>query len=160
MKLIALVDRAGLVRAWTDRRKGWIANLNGNVFALIEFDGVFKFNGEQIGWFGGDHLRDRLGRVILARPGAKIEGLDMPPAQKIPSPPKMHVPTGRPLLKWLLPPPMKRRVWADFESLFDDGLAQVRAFEEMLGAWLPSQLSRASPFAKRVVKPKSQRLLT
>jgi hypothetical protein len=115
---------------------------------LIEFDGVFKFNGEQIGWFGGDHLRDRLGRVILARPGAKIEGVMMPHAEKIPSPPKMHVPTGRPLLKWLLPPPMKQRAWVDFKSLFDDGLAQARAFEEMLRSLANKPIEPSKTFCK------------
>lgn len=60
MKLIPLIDRAGHVRAWADRSTGWISNLNGKIFALIEFDGVFKAQAiaKQIGWSGGDHLRD------------------------------------------------------------------------------------------------------
>jgi len=108
--------------------------LNGKIFALIEFDGVFKAQAiaEQIGWFDGDHLRDRRGRVVLVRPSAKIDGLVMPHPQKIPPAPRLRLPTGRPLLKWLLPPPMKQRAWADLESLFDDGLAQIRAFEEQV----------------------------
>ncbi len=124
MKLIPLIDRAGHVRAWEDRKTGWISDLNGNVIALIEFDGVFRANAnaEQIGWFDGDHLSDWLGRVVVARPNAKIEG--MPRPQKIPPAPKMHLPIGRPVLQWLLPPPMKQCSWADFKSLFD-GLSQV-----------------------------------
>jgi hypothetical protein len=86
-------------------------------------------SGEQIGWFYGDHVRERRGRVVLARPGAKIEGLTMPRPEKIPKPPRIYLPTGRPLLRWLLPPPIKQRAWADFKTLFDDGLERVRAFE-------------------------------
>ena len=132
MKLIPLIDRAGHVRAWADRSTGWISNLNGKIFALIEFDGVFKAQAiaKQIGWSGGDHLRDRLGRVVLARPSAKIEGIVMPRPHKIPPAPRLRLPVGAPLLKWSLPPPMEQRAWADFKSLFDDGMAQIRAFEE------------------------------
>jgi hypothetical protein len=132
MKLIPLIDRTGAVRAWADRSTGWISNLNGKIAALIEFDGVFKAQAiaEQIGWFGGDHLRDRRGRVVLARPSAKIEGIVMPRPHNIPPAPSLRLPVAAPLLKWILPPPMKQRAWADLESLFDDGLAQVRAFEE------------------------------
>ncbi len=135
MQFFPLLDREGQVRAWEDRKAGWISDLNGSVFAVTEFDGVFtaQANGEQIGWFCGDHLRDRLGRVVLARPGARIEGIIMPRRHKIPQvPPKVRVPIGRPLLKWSLPTAMKQRAWADFDALFDDGLAQVRAFEQEL----------------------------
>jgi hypothetical protein len=72
----------------------------------------------------------------------------MPHAEKIPSPPKMHVPTGRPLLKWLLPPPMKQRAWVDFKSLFDDGLAQARAFEEMLRSLANKPIEPSKTFRK------------
>jgi 4-fold beta-flower domain-containing protein len=101
------------------------------VFALTEFDAVFAFSGTQIGWWYGNHIRDRYGRVVLARPGAKIEGLTMPRPKRIPDAPKIHLPTGRPLLRWLLPPPpIKQRGWTDFEALFDNGLARLRAFEK------------------------------
>ncbi len=132
MKLVPLIDRSGTVRAWADRNSGLICNLTGNVFALIEFDGVFRFAGTQIGWWFDDHVRERRGRVALARLGAKIEGLNMPLVKKVPEPPKIYLPLGRPLLQWLLPPPMKQHAWADFEALFDDGSAQVRAFEQEL----------------------------
>ncbi len=83
MQFFPLLDREGQVRAWADRKTGWISDINGSVFAVTEFDGVFTAQayGEQIGWFCGDHLRDRLGRVVLARPGARIEGIIMPRAQ-------------------------------------------------------------------------------
>jgi hypothetical protein len=70
--------------------------------------------------------------VVLARANAKIDGVVMPHPQKIPPAPRLRLPIGRPVLKWLLPPPLKQRAWADFKSLFDNGLAQVRAFEEQL----------------------------
>ena len=78
MKLIPLIDRTGAVRAWADRKSGWICNPIGSVFALTEFDAVFAFSGAQIGWWYGDHIRDRYGRVVLTRSGAKIEGLTTP----------------------------------------------------------------------------------
>ena len=149
MKLIPLIDRTGAVRAWADRSTGWISNLNGKIFALIEFDGVFKAQAiaEQIGWFDGDHLRDRLGRVVLARPSAKIDGVVMPRPQKIPPAPKVRVPIGRPLLKWSLPTAMKQqRVWAPFEALFEDGTKQLRAFAEQLQS-----------FARKPVRSPKQR---
>ncbi len=45
MKLIPLIDRNGTARAWADRNSGLICNPTGNVFALIEFDGVFRLTG-------------------------------------------------------------------------------------------------------------------
>lgn len=134
MKLIPLIDRAGQVRAWADRQTGLICDLNGKVIALIKWDGVFRANAnaEQVGWFEGDHVRNRRGQVVLIQPSAKLDGVVTPRPKKIPPPPKMHVPLGQPLLRWLLPPPVKQHAWADFQSLFDDGLAQVRAFEQQV----------------------------
>lgn len=132
MQLIPLIDSSGALRAWADRKTGWIYNRTGNAFALVEFDGVFRFSGAQIAWWFGDHIRNRYGRVVLSRPGAKIEGLNMPRPERTPAPPKIYQPSGRPPLQWILPPPMKRHAWADVKSLFDDGLAPVRAFEEQL----------------------------
>ena len=131
MKLIPLIDRTGAVRAWADRKTGWVCNPTDNVCLLVVFDGVFGFTGEQVGWFYGDHIRNRNGQVVLARPNANIEGLIMPRPKKMPPPPKIHMPTGRPVAHWVLPPPYKRRTWADVESLFD-GLSRVRRFEERL----------------------------
>ncbi len=132
MKIIPLIDRTGNVRAWADRKSGWTCNPTGNVFLLIAFDGVFGFAGEQLDWLYGDHIRNRNGQVVLSRPNAKIEGVPLPRLKKIPPPPKIHMPTGRPELRWLLMPPFKRAyAWADFRSLFD-GLAQIRAYEEKL----------------------------
>jgi len=131
MKLVPLLDRSGNVKAWANPKSGWIWNWAGNVFALIAFDGVFNLAGSQIGWWFGDHLRDRYGRVVLSRRSTKIDGLNMPRSEKIPEPPKVNLPSGHPELRWLLPPPLKRHDWADFSSL-SDGLAQIRAYEEKL----------------------------
>jgi hypothetical protein len=134
MKLIPLIDRKGTVRAWADRQSGWTCDSTGNVFLLIAFDGVFQFTGEQLGWFYGNHIRDRYGRVVLARPNAKIEGLIMPRPEKITKQPQIYLPTGRPVLRWLLPTPpmMKQRAWRSFDSLFSSRLERVRTFEEKL----------------------------
>ena len=88
-----------------------VSNPEGNAFALIEFDAVFRFSGSQIGWWFGDHIRDRYGRVVLARPSAKIDGLAMPRPQESPEQAKIYLPSGRPVLQWLLPPPMKQHAW-------------------------------------------------
>ena len=56
----------------------------------------------------------------------------MPRPQKSPEPPKLHLPAGRPVLQWLLPPPMKQHAWGNLESLFSGGLERVRAFEAKL----------------------------
>jgi len=131
MKLVPLLDRSGNVKAWANPKSGWICNLVGNVYALVAFDGVFNLSGAQIGWWYGDHLRDRYGRVVLSRRSTTIEGLKVPRSEQIPQPPKMNLPSGHPVLRWLLPPPLKRHEWADIKSLFDN-LAQIRAFEKKL----------------------------
>ncbi len=133
MKLVPLMDHGGVIRAWADRKSGWVCNPIGNVLLLIAFDSVFRLSGEQVGWFYGDHIRDRYGQVVLARPGAKIEGSRMPRPKKIPRPPKLHLPTSRPASQWLVPPVLpKQRVWRPFESFFYDGLERIRAFERKL----------------------------
>jgi hypothetical protein len=132
MKLLPLIDRTGAVAAWADRKTGWTCNPTGNVFLLIAFDGVFRSTGEQVGWFYGDHIRNRNGQVVLSRPNVKIEGLTMPRWKKIPPPPKIRMPPRRPELRWLLMSLFNRPyAWADVRSLFD-GLSRVRAFEEQL----------------------------
>jgi hypothetical protein len=131
MKLIPLIDSRGVVKTWADRKTGWICNPTGRVFALIDFDGVFGLTGERVGWFYGDHIRNRNGQVVLSRLDVKIEVLTMPRPEKIPPSPKIHMPTGRPVPHWVLPPPYKGRTWADVESLFD-GLSRVRGFEGRL----------------------------
>jgi hypothetical protein len=132
MKLIPLLDRAGNIKVWADPRSGWVYDQKGNVSALISFDGVFNRQGTQIAWWYGDHIRDRYGHVVLFRPGAKIEGVNMPRPEKLPLPPKVHVPSGHPVLTWLLPPPLSARLqWADFRSLHE-GPKRLRAFERKL----------------------------
>jgi len=108
MKLVPLLDHSGNVKAWANPKSGW--NWVGNVFALIAFDGVFNLAGSQIGWWFGDHLRDRYGRVVLSRRSTKIDGLNMPRSEKIPEPPKVNLPSGHPELRWLLPPPEAKRI--------------------------------------------------
>ena len=132
MKLIPFVDRFGAVRAWADRRSGFVSNPAGNPFALIEFDAVFRFSGSQIGWWFGDHIRDRYGQVVLARPSAKIDGLVVPRPQEGPEPAKIYLPSGRPVLQWQLPLPMKQHTWGNLESFFSGGLERVGAFEAKL----------------------------
>ncbi len=82
MKLIPLIDRTGAVRVWADRNSSWLFHLTGDAFGLVSFDAVFRRTGAQIGWWYGDHIRDRFGRVVLVQPGTKIEGLDAPRPKK------------------------------------------------------------------------------
>ncbi len=56
----------------------------------------------------------------------------MPRPQNIPEPPKIYLPSGRPVLRWLLLPPVKQHAWGNLESLFSGGLERVRAFEAKL----------------------------
>ena len=86
MKLVPLIDHTGIIRAWADRKTGWACIPTDNVFLFIAFDGVFRLTGEQVGWFYGDHIRNRNGQVVLSRPNANIEGLIMPRPEKIPPP--------------------------------------------------------------------------
>lgn len=139
MKLIQLIDRASKVRAWTDRRTGWVSDLNGNIISLIYFGGVFKARAHapQIGWYECEGvIRNRCGQVVLIQPNAKVDGLVMPRSQRIPTAPKLRLPIGRPVLNWLSASPIKQAVWADFETLFD-GLAQLRAFEQKIRTLMP-----------------------
>ncbi len=145
--MIPLIDRAGQVRAWADRRTGWISDLNGNIIALIEQlgNGVFvaEAHARQIGWYDCDGVvRNRRGQVALIQPTAKLDGLVVPRPQRIPVAPKLRLPIGRPVLHWLSASPMKQRTWADFETLFD-GLAQLRAFEQKVRS-LATKLHRAN----------------
>src|SRR5689334_6304059 len=146
--LIPLLDRSGQAKAWA-HRSGWISDLNGNIVALISFDGVFRATAiaEQIGWFEGNHIRNRRGQVVLIQPNAIVDGLVMPRTQRLPKPPQLRLPSSRPtLLRWLLRP-IRQRAWADFTTLFDDGSRQVRAFEERLRSFLsksPERTQRSS----------------
>ena len=139
MKLIPLLDRTGNVKAWADRQTDWIGDLKGNVFALVGFDGVFNRTGTQIGWWHGDYITDRYGRVVLSRIRAKIEGIQMPQPKKIPRPPTLHLPSAHPTLRWLLMPPLKAHRWADFGALPDAlghtqaGIKRLRDFQERIG---------------------------
>ncbi len=126
-KLLPLLDRTGNVMAWADPTSARVRDRMGNVFALVWVAGVFDPTGVQIGWWYGDHIGDRYGRVVLFGPGTKIEGFNMPRPKKIPPPPKLHLPAHHPVLKWLSTPPVKKHQWADFRSLHD-GLGRLWAW--------------------------------
>jgi hypothetical protein len=129
MKLMPLMDRRGDAPAWADRNSGWVSDRIGNVFALVSFDSVFNQTGAQIGWWYGDHIRDRYGRVVLVRPGTKIENVNVPRLKRIPRPPMLHFPSRHPVLKWLPTPASKKYQWAEVSSLYD-GLGRLRAWAE------------------------------
>jgi hypothetical protein len=129
MKLMPLMDRRGDATAWADRNSGWVSDRIGNVFALVSFDSVFNQTGAQIGWWYGDHIRDRYGRVVLVRPGTKIENVNVPRLKRIPRPPMLHFPSRHPVLKWLPTPASKKYQWAEVSSLYD-GLGRLRAWAE------------------------------
>jgi len=141
MILMPLMDRRGDATAWADRNSGWVSDRIGNVFALVSFDGVFNQTSAQIGWWYGDHIRDRYGRVVLVRPGTKIENVNVPRPKRIPRPPMLHLPSSHPVLKWLPTPVSKKCQWAEVSSLYD-GFRRLRAWAEKRRAFNRRLLSR------------------
>jgi hypothetical protein len=144
MKLIPLLDRTGTVKAWADRQTDWISDLTGKVFALVWFDGVFNRSGAQVGWWRGDYIQDRFGRIVLCRLNARIQGLSMPQPKQIPRRPTLQLPSGHPTLRWLLTPPVTARGWADFGAFFgalghiQNGV-KLRAFRERVETQSPPE---------------------
>ena len=131
MKLLPLLDRTGNVKFWVDPRSSWMTDLDGNAVGLIAVDAVYDRNGVQVGWWGGDHLRNRNGQVVLFVSHSKIEGLTMPAEKPISRVPTLRVPSGKPNFERLSVKPAKRHEWADVTSLpFQDRrrrtLAQIK----------------------------------
>ena len=131
MKLLPLLDRTGNVKLWADPRTGWMTDLNGNAVALIAVDAVYDRNGVQLGWWYGDHIRNRNGQVVLFVSRCKIEGLTMPAEKPISRVPTLRVPSGKPNFERLGIKPEKRHEWAEVTSLpFQDRsrrtLAQIK----------------------------------
>ena len=129
MKLVPLLDRSGNVKAWADPGSGWIIDLSGKVFAFVFFNGIFSRHGTQVGWWLGDHIRNRYGQVVLSQPDAEIDGIKIPFQKRLPTPPKAHLPTSHPAMIRLLTPLLKKHQWADFGSLHH-GFEQLRAYEK------------------------------
>jgi len=76
-----------------------------------------------------DHIRNRYGYVVLSQPDAEIDGIKIPLPKRLQTPPKAHLPTGRPAMILLLTPLLKKHQWADFSSLHH-GFEQLRAYEK------------------------------
>ncbi len=87
--------------------------------------------------------QSRRGQVVLIQPNATVDGLTAPQVKKMPKPPNLRVPVGRPILRWLQRARKPQRAWADYQSLFEDGLAKVRAFELQLQTLPVSNPGRA-----------------
>ena len=83
MKLLPLIDRTGSVKFWADPRSSWMVDLDGYAVALIAVDAIYDKNGVQLGWWYGDHLRNRNGQVVLFVSHSKIECLVMPAEKPI-----------------------------------------------------------------------------
>ena len=131
MKLLPLLDRTGSVKFWADPRSSWMGDLDGNAVALIAVDAAYDRNGVQLGWWYGDHLRNRNGQVVLFVFRSKIEGLMMPAEKPISRVPTLRVPSGKPNFERLAVRPPKKHEWADVTSLpFQDRrrrtLAQIK----------------------------------
>ena len=131
MKLLPLLDRTGNVKYWADPRSSWMTDLDGNAVALIAVDAVYDRNGVQLGWWYGDHLRNRNGQVVLFVSHSKIGGLTMPTEKSVSWMPTLRVPSGKPNFVRLRIKPAKKHVWADVTSLlFQDRsrrtLAQIK----------------------------------
>ena len=131
MKLLPLLDRTGNVKFWADPRSSWMVDLDGNAVAFITVDAVYDRNGIQLGWWHGDHLRNRNGQVVLFVSRSKIESLIMPAEKPISRMPTLRVPSGKPNFERLGVKLAKRHEWADVTSLpFQDRrrrtLAQIK----------------------------------
>jgi hypothetical protein len=108
-----------------------MVDLDGNAVGLIAVDAVYDRNGVQLGWWYGDHLRNRNGQVVLFVSRSKIDGLVMPAEKPISRVPTLRVPSGEPNFERLSVKPAKRHEWADVTSLpFQDRrrrtLAQIK----------------------------------
>jgi hypothetical protein len=108
-----------------------MVDLGGNAVGLIAVDAVYDRNGVQLGWWYGDHLRNRNGQVALFVSHSKIEDLTMPAEKPISRAPTLRVPSGKPNFERLAIKPTKKHEWADVTSLpFQDPsrrtLAQIK----------------------------------
>jgi hypothetical protein len=131
MRLLPLLDKTGNVKFWVDPRSGWVIDLDGNAVALIAVDAVYGRDGVQLGWWYGDHLRNRNGQAVLFVSRSKIEGLTMPAEKPISRMPTLRVPSGKTNFERLGVKAAKRHEWADVTSLpFQDRrrrtLAQIK----------------------------------
>jgi hypothetical protein len=117
MKLLPLLDRTGNVKFWADPRSSWMVDLDGNAAGFIAVDTVYDRNGVQLGWWYGDHLRNRNGQVVLFVSRCKIEGLMMPAEKPVSRVPTLRLPSGRPNFERLGVQPVKKYEWADVTSL-------------------------------------------
>lgn len=131
MKLLPLLDRTGNVKYWADPRSSWMTNLTGDTVAFIAVDAVYDKTGFQLGWWYGDHIRNRNGQVVLFVSRSKIDGLTMPAEKPVSRVPTLRVPSGKLNFERLAIKPAKRHEWAHVTSLpFQDRrrrtLAQIR----------------------------------
>jgi hypothetical protein len=126
MNPLPFSDSTGKVKAWLDRKSNWVFDLGGDAFSLISGDSWFNRTGAQIGWWYGDHLRDRRGRVVLVRSGVGIAGIRIPPHATVPHAGYLNVPPERPALNLLAGPAPRRDDWAGFEP--PHGLDRLRVW--------------------------------
>jgi hypothetical protein len=108
-----------------------MVDLDGNAVGLIVVDAVYDRNGVQLGWWYGDHLRNRNSQVVLFVSRSKIEGVMMPAEKPISRMPTLRIPSGKPNFDRLGVKPAKKHEWADVGSLpFQDrsrrALAQIK----------------------------------
>jgi hypothetical protein len=117
MKLLPLLDRTGKVKFWADPRSSWMTDLDGNAVALIAVDAVYDKAGSQLGWWYGDHCRNKIGPVVLFVSRSKIDGLTMPAEKPTPRVPTLRLRSGKPNFERLGVKPPKKHEWADVKSL-------------------------------------------
>jgi len=109
-----------------------MVDLDGNAVGLIAVDAVYDRNGVQLGWWYGDHLRNKNGQVVLFVFRSKIEGLMMPAEKPISRLPALRLPSGKPNFERLVVKPSTKREWADVTSLpFQDRIR--RTFTQLRG---------------------------
>ena len=82
-----LFDRSGQVYGWLDMSAGRIMDRRGRHVALIRDGKVHDYRGKHLGWWDGDHFRDRTGAVAVYERGASGLGFLAPLPALPPIPP-------------------------------------------------------------------------
>ena len=146
MKLIPMYDRTGWPYVFADPQTGWLYNLRGHPFALVVLNGVYSRDGIFIGWFCGDYIRDKEGRVVVFMKGARISGVAMPtPKLAGGEEPKCQSPPAKPMLKRFGGPMRRQFEWGDvavwqgrsarLQDRIDASIALLKQLDQPQDCW-------------------------
>ncbi len=108
-----LYNQHGRVYAWFEQDSGDILDLRGRHIAFVDDDSVYSYAGRHIGWWKGDHVRDRSGAVAAFLEDAEDLGVFKPFTAFPPFPPLPSFPPFRPFTEFKPFPPFDRWGWSD-----------------------------------------------